>query len=70
MVIFRSKVEEHGQRDRAQSALKNASVFDQRELYLSYDEKQGESGNSFFLRGAAAGGCDAAADLEKHGERV
>ena len=44
MVIFRSKVEEHGQRDRAQSAFKNASVFDYRELYLSYGEKQGESG--------------------------
>ena len=27
MVIFRSKVEERGQRDRAQSAFKNASVF-------------------------------------------
>ena len=32
------------------SAFKNASVFDNRELYLSYGEKQGESGNFFLLK--------------------
>ena len=39
MVIFRSKVEERGQRDRAQSAFKNASVFDYRALYLRCRER-------------------------------